>query len=194
MTPSAGLPPRLASVASFDDEALARHIHGCAAGRRMDLERLYRLAAPRLLGQLVVLLADRAQAEDALQEVFIKVWERARQFQTGRGRALTWLLAIARHHAIDLLRARRASVTLDEAALAVAMDASSWMSEESDATHALLLRCLAQLTPEQQQCLKLAYAGGHSQDQIAAALPAPLGSVKSWIRRALLSLRECLRV
>jgi RNA polymerase sigma-70 factor (ECF subfamily) len=188
-----GLPPRAAgSVASFDDEGLQRLLRSCAAGNRADLERLYRLCAPRVLGQLVVLLGDRAQAEDALQEVFIKVWERARQYDTSRGRPLTWLMSIARNHAIDMIRARRHSVPIDEEGLQLAAEEPDWSQLESDATSTSLARCLEQLTVEQRKCLRLAYAGGHSQEQIATALKSPLGSVKSWIRRALLSLRECM--
>jgi RNA polymerase sigma-70 factor (ECF subfamily) len=188
-----GLPARAAGpVASLDEEGLQRLLRSCAAGSRADLERLYRLCAPRVLGQLVVLLGDRAQAEDALQEVFIKVWERARQYDTSRGRPLTWLMSIARNHAIDMIRARRHSVPIDEEGLQLAAEEPDWSQRESDATSASLARCLAQLTAEQRQCLRLAYAGGYSQEQIASALKSPLGSVKSWIRRALLSLRECL--
>ena len=188
-----GLPSRTGGApASFDDAGLALLLRGCAAGSRADLERVYRLAAPRVLGQLVVLLGERAQAEDALQEVFIKVWERARQFDATRGRPLTWLLSIARNHAIDMIRARRPSVPIDEEDLRLASEEPDWTRLESDATAATLARCLERLTAEQRKCLRLAYAGGHSQEQIAEALASPLGSVKSWIRRALLSLRECM--
>lgn len=188
-----GLPPRGAGAPTdFDDAGLARLLAGCAGGSRADLQRLYHLAAPRVLGQLVVLLGDRAQAEDALQEVFIKVWQRARQYDASRGRPVTWLLSIARNHAIDQIRARRVSVPIEEDSLLFAAEEPDWASLESDATAANLARCLKALTAEQRQCLRLAYAGGHSQEQIAAALQSPLGSVKSWIRRALQSLRECL--
>lgn len=188
-----GLPSRTGGApASFDDAGLVLLLRGCAAGNRADLERVYRLAAPRVLGQLVGLLGERAQAEDALQEVFIKVWERSRQFDATRGRPLTWMLSIARNHAIDMIRARRQSLPIDAEGLQLASEEPDWASLESDATAATLARCLKRLTEEQRKCLRLAYAGGHSQEQIAEALASPLGSVKSWIRRALLSLRECM--
>ena len=193
MTAGRTLPPRgAAEPVSAEDAALLRHLAGCAAGSRQDLERLYRATAPRLLGRLVALLGDRAQAEDALQEVYIKVWERARLYDAARGRPLTWMLAISRNHAIDLIRSRRSAVSIDVAELDLAAEAPDWTALESGVTAALLARCLGQLSDEQRRCLRLAYAGGHSQEQIAAVLASPLGSVKSWIRRALLSLRECM--
>lgn len=193
MNPGRTLPPRGAvEPLAGDDAALLRHLAGCAAGSRPELERLYRATAPRLLGRLVALLGDRAQAEDALQEVYIKVWERARQFDATRGRPLTWMLSIARNHAIDLMRARRSRPSVDIEGLELADDGPGPAGQESAATAALLARCLARLSEEQRRCLRLAYAGGRSQEEIAATLASPLGSVKSWIRRALLSLRECM--
>ena len=193
MSAGRSLPPRgPVELPLGDDAALMRYLTGCAAGSRPDLERLYRATAPRLLGGLVSLLGDRALAEDALQEVYIKVWERARLYDASRGRPLTWMLAISRNHAIDLIRSRRSAVSIDVAELDLAAEAPDWTALESGVTAALLARCLGQLSEEQRRCLRLAYAAGHSQEQIAAVLASPLGSVKSWIRRALLSLRECM--
>jgi len=193
MTAGRNLPPRgAAEPLSAEDAALLRQLAGCAAGSRQDLERLYRATAPRLLGRLVALLGDRAQAEDALQEVYIKVWERARQFDASRGRPLTWLLSIARNHAIDLIRARRSTLSLDVAPIELVDENPGPAGQESDATALLLARCLEGLSDAQRRSLRLAYAGGRSQEEIAAEMASPLGSVKSWIRRALLQLRECM--
>jgi len=193
MSPGRALPPRgAAEPLSAEDAVLLRQLAGCAAGSRQDLERLYRTTAPRLLGRLVALLGDRAQAEDALQEVYIKVWERARQFDASRGRPLTWLLSIARNHAIDLIRARHSTLSLDGAQIDLVDESPGPAGQESDATAQLLARCLAGLSDAQRRSLRLAYAGGRSQEEIAAEMASPLGSVKSWIRRALLQLRECM--
>ncbi|MEP7314460.1 MAG: sigma-70 family RNA polymerase sigma factor [Pseudomonadota bacterium] len=189
MNTATGTPAR---DTELDDARLARLLRGCGAGQTADLEELYKSMAPRLLGQLVTMLGDRAQAEDALQEVFIKVWDRARQFDSARGRPVTWLMSVARYHAIDLLRSRRVTVPIDDLQLALASEEPGWSSQESGQTAARLADCLGQLSGDQRRCIKLAYIGGHSQEQIATALQSPLGSVKSWIRRALLSLRECM--
>jgi RNA polymerase sigma-70 factor, ECF subfamily len=174
------------------DALLIAALQGCAARDTAALSQLYDLTASQLLGQLVRMLGDRAEAEDALQECFVRVWQRAESFRPEVGRPYTWLLAIVRHHAIDRLRTRRRSVSLDavdESLLAA--DAASG-DDESAITHASLNRCMQALTPQQQRCLRLAYVTGQSQDEIAQQLSLPLGSVKSWIRRGLLALRECM--
>jgi hypothetical protein len=122
MSPGRSLPPRGLVEPLVDDEALLRHLAGCAAGSRPELERLYRATAPRLLGRLVAVLDDRAQAEDALQAVYIEVWERAQQFDATRGRPLTWMQSIANSHAIDLIRARRSTRSVDAEGLELADD------------------------------------------------------------------------
>jgi RNA polymerase sigma-70 factor (ECF subfamily) len=122
MSPGRSLPPRGLAEPPVDDEAPLRLLAGCAAGSRPELERLYRATAPRLLGRLVVLLGDRAQAEDALQEVYIKVWERARHFDATRSRPLAWMLSIAHSHATDLIRARRSARGVDDEGLELADD------------------------------------------------------------------------
>ena len=175
----------------LDDARLLQLLRGCSARHTADLEELYKCMAPRLLGQLVTMLEDRAQAEEALQEVFIKIWERAKQYDPARGPPVTWLVSLARHHAIDLLRSRRVTLPIDDLQMQLAEE-PGWPSQESGETGAQLGDCLNRLSIEQRRCIKLAYVGGHSQEQIAAALDSPLGSVKSSIRRALLSLRECM--
>lgn len=174
------------------DARIAALLADCAAGRRAALEAVYRLTAPRVLAVLLRLLRNRATAEDALQDVYIKVWERARQYEPQRGRPLAWITTIARYHAIDQLRSGRGERSLDEAALDVA-DENAIPEPESDRTRDLLERCLARLTEEQRRCLRLAYEGGLTHEQVAQAVTKPLGSVKSWIRRALGSLKECMQ-
>ena len=190
---SQGTPPEgRAPATDIEDARLVRLLRGCAAGNAEDLEGLYRAAAPRLLGQLVMMLGDRAAAEDALQEIFIKVWDRAGQYEPTRGRPMTWLLSVTRNHAIDQLRSRRKTQSLDDLDIPLVAESPEWSALESGATAGLLARCMQQLSREQQRCLQLAYVGGLSQEQIAATLDSPLGSVKSWVRRALLALRECM--
>src|SRR5215468_5480471 len=86
----------------------------CAAGDRSALEPLYARVAPILLAVLIRMLRRRDVAEDALQDVFVSVWQRARQFDPIRGRPLAWLVSMARYRAIDLQRARRPAVALTE--------------------------------------------------------------------------------
>src|SRR6185369_13865179 len=184
MSATTSIPPSIRNDAAWDEQLIGT-LRGCA-GRDPDaLRGLYDLAASRLLGQLVHMLGDRAEAEDALQECFVRIWQRAGSYSAERGRPYTWLLSVVRHHAIDQLRARRRSLPLDDvdpSLLAIELQGV----EESSITHVTLRRCMQALTSQQQQCLRLAYVSGQSQDEIAAQLRQPLGSVKSWIRRGLL--------
>jgi RNA polymerase sigma-70 factor (ECF subfamily) len=180
------------TIDAADDARLESLLRECAGGRKVALERLYRLTAPRVLAVLLRLIRQRAAAEDALQEVFIKVWARAGQYSPERGRPLAWMTTIARYHAIDVLRAGREHVALDDAPLA-ALSIEGGRPGESTRTRQRLQGCLERLSEDQRQCLRLAYENGLTHDEIAATVVKPLGSVKSWIRRALSSLKECLQ-
>lgn len=171
-----------------DNAALETLLARCAHQDPRALEELYQQVAPILLALLLGMLRARDLAEDALQEVFIRVWRQAGQYDTHRGRAMAWLVSIARNRAIDMQRARRNLVPLET----VAEPAAPASRVESTLTRNALERCLQLLSGDQRQCLVLAYQQGLSQDHIATRIGCPLGTVKSWVRRALLSLRQCL--
>src|SRR5215472_8976176 len=165
----------------------------CASGDRSALETLYARVAPILLAVLLRMLRRRDAAEDALQDVFVSVWQRARQFDPIRGRALAWLVSMARYRAIDLRRATRPAVALSEVST-LEPQLQSEGPAESDmlGTGVLLLRCLEQIAAPQRRCLMLAYEEGLTHSEIARAVNEPLGTVKSWVRRSLIALRRCL--
>ena len=100
-------------VANRRDAELARLIQACAARDRQALRRLYDLMAGQMLASMVRILRRRALAEEALQDVFVSIWQRAEQFEGGRGPARIWLMAIARHRAIDVLRSERMDLYRD---------------------------------------------------------------------------------
>ena len=167
----------------------------CAAGEGAALETLYGRVATILLAALMRILKRRDLAEDALQDVFIRIWQRANQFDRIRGRPLAWLVSMARYRAIDLQRATRPAVALSELSPALEPQWDAGSAEDSTealGTGALLLRCLDQIAPSQRRCLVLAYQEGLSHSEIARAVGEPLGTVKSWVRRSLLALRRCL--
>ena len=175
------------------DEQLQRLLDRCAAADSSALERLYELASPLLFAALTRILRRRSLAEEALQDVFVSIWQRAGQFQASRGRAMAWMMSIARYRAIDLLRHERSAPVLvpDLPERAEPADekeeSSSWMPATG-----LLERCLGLLNDQQRNCLELAYVGGNSHEDISRLTGNPLGTVKSWIRRGLQSLRKCL--
>jgi len=166
-----------------DGAELEALLSRCAAGDRSALETLYARVAPILLAVLLRMLRRRDAAEDALQDVFVSVWQRARQFDPIRGRALAWLVSMARYRAIDLQRAARPALALSEVSALEPQLQSEDPAEASEmlGSGALLWRCLM-----------LAYQDGLTHSEIARAVNEPLGTVKSWVRRSLIALRRCL--
>jgi RNA polymerase sigma-70 factor (ECF subfamily) len=177
-----------------DGTELEALLSRCAAGDRSALETLYARVAPILLAVLMRILRRRDVAEDALQDVFVSVWQRAHQFDPIRGRALAWLTSMARYRAIDLQRAARPALALTEVS-ALEPQLQSESPPEADemlGTGTLLMRCLEQIAAPQRRCLMLAYEEGLTHSEIARAVNEPLGTVKSWVRRSLIALRRCL--
>jgi RNA polymerase sigma-70 factor (ECF subfamily) len=175
------------------EQQLQELLRGCAAADQAALQRLYELVSPVLFACLTRILRRKALAEEALQDVFVSIWQRAGQFQSSRGRPMAWMMSIARYRAIDLLRRERlAPVSVPEVPelgepLRDSDDDAPWLPAPG-----LLERCLAMLTERQRYCLQLAFVGGNSHEDIARLTGSPLGTVKSWIRRGLQSLRQCL--
>lgn len=185
--------PTAESKTEFDAQ-LQRLLERCASADAGALQRLYELAAPILFASLTRILRRRALAEEALQDVFVSIWQRAGQFSAARGRPMAWMMSIARYRAIDLLRHERSAPVLvpelleASAAAADANDESGpWMPAAG-----IMERCLELLSEQQKRCLELAFVGGNSHEDIARVTGSPLGTVKSWIRRGLQSLRQCL--
>jgi RNA polymerase sigma-70 factor, ECF subfamily len=178
-----------------DSAALEALLVRCAARDASALEALYALVAPLLLAVLLKMLRRRDLAEDALQDVFVKVWQQAHQFDRIRGRPLAWLVSIARYRAIDLRRSQRPILALTDAHLE--LESSLQVGGSADDSMGLglgaaLLRCLEEIATPQRRCLVLAYQDGLTHGEIARAVGEPLGTVKSWVRRSLQSLRRCI--
>ena len=175
------------------DQQLQSLLDRCAAADSSALEPLYELASPLLFAALTRILRRRALAEEALQDVFVSIWQRAAQFRSSRGRPLAWMMSIARYRAIDLLRHERSAPVLvpDLPERADSADDKEDSDSWAPAT-GLLERCLGLLNEQQRNCLELAYVGANSHEDISRLTGNPLGTVKSWIRRGLQSLRKCL--
>ncbi len=141
----------------------------CARRDSRALEQLYVRVAPQLLGCLVRILRQRDRAEDALQDVFVQVWQRAAQFDPVRGEPLAWLMSMARYRAIDLLRSSRPVRSLDDEDTAYTGADASERNDPADeyvAGHSALAleRCFARLSRDQQRCLMLAYFEGLDEE------------------------------
>ena len=158
---------------------------------------LYKAASPRLFALCKRLMRNNELAEDVLQEGFVKIWNNASTFTAGRGSAMTWMTTIVRNQALDKLRmAKSRPVLADEGEYETLEFASQDLTPEklkalSDDTQQLL-HCMAQLKPEQRECIMSAFYYGHTHDELAAQMAKPLGTVKAWIRRGMEQLRHCL--
>lgn len=170
------------------DEA-SRLISAMARGDRAALGGLYRLTSARIFGILVYILRHDADAEDALQNVYEKAWRNAPRFQPERA-GIPWLVSIARNHAIDVIRARRrrdpADVEVDEL-----MDLSLGTAERT-VLRRDLGRCLDALGQDQAAIILDVYLEGLSYEEVAAKAGAPVNTIRTWLRRGLLKLRDCL--
>ena len=177
------------------DTELETLIAACARRDAQALRQLYDLTSSQLLACMIRILKRRALAEEALQDVFVSVWQRAAQYESKRGRPWTWLVSIARHRAIDVVRSERAELfreaVIEELPQLVSLDEPT--AAGSERTAAAVTRCLARLTTEQRRGIELAFIDGYSHAEIARVTGQPLGTIKSWIRRGLLSLRDCLQ-
>ena len=185
---------------------LAGLLSRTALGDRAAFAQLYDRTSAHLFAVLLRVQRDRALAEDLLQEVYVSVWRAASGFDAARSQPLTWLTSIARNRAIDSLRRAqtqpRLMSTTREAddddsspdAVERAVDESPGPVELLDRAcdERQLTRCMDGLTAPQRQSLALAFYDGLSHAEVAEHLHQPLGTVKSWLRRALLSLKECL--
>jgi len=169
-------------------------LHAIARGDEPALARLYDGYRVILFGLLVRILNSREEAEDILQDVFIQVWRRAKDFDEKRGRPFTWLVTLTRSRAIDRLRLLGARQRLAASAERDQPDeASDALSDTIKvAQKEIVQRALAQLPDEQRHTLVLAYFEGLTQSEIASKLGAPLGTVKTRMRSGMIKLRALL--
>ena len=143
-----------------------------ALGNREAFTDLYSATSPKLFGVCLRILNNRAEAEDALQEVYIKIWRDASKFAPSDFSPMSWLIAIARNHAIDRIRASKP--------VAVDIDEMADLSDEA-------------ANPEKGAiAIRGAYLEGYSYQELAEQQNIPLNTVRTWLRRGLLKLKECL--
>lgn len=173
-------------------------IRGAASGDEQALASLYEATSRTVYGLLLRILSDAPAAEEVLLDVYEQVWRQAAQYSRERGSPLAWLTTIARSRAIDRLRRGRREQQHTEPLDSVAASAHSVESNAEEyvragEVRAVVRKALEALAPEQREVIELAYYGGMSHSEIAAARGLPLGTVKTRTRLGLIRLREMLR-
>lgn len=180
------------SDGSQDD--LMRLLVAVSREDRAAFQQLYQSVASRMFGMCLKLAGQRELAEEALQEAFIQIWHRAREYHTDRGSPLGWMMSIARYRTLDLIRSRNVRHNTGAEHIDRLADGGEGPLDTSlrNAGEARLVGCLDELTDVQRDSIVLSYYKGFTHDELALALSSPLGTVKSWIRRGLLALKRCL--
>jgi RNA polymerase sigma factor (sigma-70 family) len=164
--------------------ALAR----CAAGDRAALQMIYASEAPRMIGVARRILLRQDLAEEAVHDAFMRIWRGAAGFDPHRGSARGWLYAIVRNRALSIHRNEHRYDATDESALDIDCEATMTRLPETSA----LRRCLERIDRPRRDVVVLAYAHGMSHGELAGRMKVPLGTVKSWVRRSLFALQECM--
>jgi RNA polymerase sigma-70 factor (ECF subfamily) len=189
----------LVEFAAMDSEArrkqLAAAIRRVAGGDRAALRLVYDATAAKLFGVCLRILKDRSEAEDVLQDVYLNIWRKAAAFDETRASPITWLVAIARNRAIDRLRARGAARLSEPVEAAEAVPDPGPLAAEAleiAQEHERLYGCLDELEARASQAIRAAFLDGLTYEALAEREGVPLGTMKSWIRRGLAKLRECL--
>lgn len=189
--PSAGPGPQ---SPADTPERVAELIHRVAQKDRQAFALLYRATAPKLLGTVLRILKDRGWADDVIQDSYLKIWQKAEQFQDGKSSPITWLVSIARNGAIDELRKHPTGRTTSSDELDEMPGKQSTAQEQLEDQRAAnqLNHCIDQLEKDRQDMVRLAYLNGWSREDLASQFEQPVNTVKTWLHRALKQLKRCL--
>ena len=181
--------------AAADREALAAAIERLAAGDRAALDPIYRSTNRKLFGICLRILDDRKEAEDALQEVYVRLWRSAGRFEANRASPISWLAVMARNCAVDRLRVGkvRAGAVPESAAMTVpdAAPLADRLLEDGE-RRARIHRCIEALEGSSRSAITRAFFEGRTYAALAEEGDMPLSTMKSRIRRALAKLKTCL--
>jgi RNA polymerase sigma-70 factor (ECF subfamily) len=184
----------LLSSVSDNQAELVKALEEVAGGDRDAFRLLYERTAPKLLATIRRILGSGSAAEDAVQEAFIRIWRNAASFDASIASPIAWMTTIARHTAIDVLRSApekvaAASTTIDEnlAERLAAVSASA-----DPLASGRLSSCLGKLEADRRGMVVLAYCYGWSREELAARFGRPVATIKTVLRRSLMTLKECL--
>jgi RNA polymerase sigma-70 factor (ECF subfamily) len=174
-------------------ETLARLIAATARQDEAAFAELYDMTRRKLFGVALTVLRRRDLAEDVLQEAYIRVWRSAARFDPARGTAITWMATIVRNLAIDVKRSPAAAATDDTALMVIPFNGRSALDQvEASDDERRLHDALKTLDPMRRKLVIAAYIQGQSREQLAQRFGAPVNTIKTWLRRAVLDMRAVL--
>lgn len=163
-----------------------------ASGDRGAFRDLYAKAGPKLFAICLRMMRSRDVAEDVLQDTFIRIWQRSWQYDAAKGDGLAWLATLTRNCALDRLRRQPAAhVEFDETVTAE-MDRATAADPHHLAEGGDLMHCLGRLRDNYRNVVVMAYVNGLTHEELAHHFGRPLGTIKSWVKRGLEQLKECL--
>ena len=174
-------------------ELISDLIAQCALKNRAAFTQLYNLTSAKLFGVVVRVLNNTAEAEDALQEIYIKIWKTADKFAVNKYSPMSWLIVVARNHAIDVIRARKPiAIDIDDA-FDVPDERKTPEDEAVNTSEgARIEKCLSELNESKATAVFGAYVEGYSYEELAERHAVPINTMRTWLRRSLISLKECL--
>lgn len=164
-----------------------------ALGDRAAFRALFSATSAKLFGICLRVLRDRAEAEDALQEVYLKIWNKADRYAVTGHSPMTWLITVARNHSIDRLRVRRGEGDPLQPEAVFADPAAGPEARAIAAGEARRIGdCLGELDPDRAEAVRGAYLDGQTYAALAERFNVPLNTMRTWLRRSLLKLKDCL--
>lgn len=196
--PFPGMPPAHRAGANPEVAADLQALKRMAAGDQQAVAELYARRGALLYSMLVRMLGDAMEAQEVMQDTFVRIWRRAATYDPARSAPLAWMILIARGLAVDRLRARGrrqangATSEAELAALEVEWNSGARQMEREELAE-VCAAALHRLPEEQSRALQLAFFRGWTHEEIAHAQQQPLGTIKARIRRGLLALRQILK-
>lgn len=175
-------------------ETLESLLAATAGGDRTAFKTLYERSSAKLFGVILRILKNRHKSEDVLQDVYLKIWQKAGSYDPNQGKPITWMATIARNRAIDIVRATRPEQTVDEPGDEEEIFRLGGQDGEAvDLSELETLRfCLSEMKDDDRNYVLLAYYEGYSREELAQRFESPVGTIKTRLRRGLLALRTCL--
>lgn len=173
------------------EEWLAR----AATGDRAVFAPLYEATSAKLFGLCLRVLGHRGEAEEALQDIYVKIWNGAGSYRANGLSPITWMAAVARNHCIDRLRARRRRAetgTMPQEDLLADTAPGPEARVVAHGEARAIVDCMAELEPRRAEAVRRAYLEGETYAELAARFEVPLNTMRTWLRRSLIALRACL--